>query len=103
MAKIKTLERKRFSILTDDLDQCYACPSPATDINEVYEGAKRKASMRLGCCIPLCRKCHRLFHDYPERFASKYEKECQRKFEELYSYDEFMKNFHYDYLWEERK
>lgn len=102
MNKIKRLEKNRYSILTNDLNTCYSCHLPATDINEIYEGAKRIASMKWGCCIPLCRKCHQLYHNYPIQFASKYEKECQKKFEELYSYEIFMNNFHYDYLWEER-
>lgn len=100
--KLKKIEKNRFSILTEDLETCYNCKSKATDINEIYEGAKRITSIKFGCCIPLCRNCHKLFHYYPTQFASQFEKECQRKFEELYSYEEFMKNFHYDYLWKER-
>ena len=100
--KLKNLEKNRYSILTDDLSICYHCKKPADDVNEVYEGAKRITSIKLGCCIPLCRECHKLFHNHPIQFASQYEKECQRKFEELYSYEKFMSSFHYDYLWKER-
>ena len=63
MNKIKRLEKMRYSILTDDLSRCYICHAPKSDIHEVYEGARRIASMKYGCCLPVCRSCHNVLHN----------------------------------------
>lgn len=97
MPNIRTLERNRFSILTDNLTKCYACPNPKLHINEVYEGAKRIASMKYGCCIPLCYDCHYRFH-HDRQFALKFKKECQKQFIKTYPDLDFISIFHRNYL-----
>lgn len=57
------LERNRYSILTDDLEHCFACAlerrkSKREDLHEVFGGRNRRKSMEYGLVIPLCRKCH---------------------------------------------
>lgn len=97
MTSIKTLERKRFSILTDDLSHCYICGKSKNHIHEIYEGARRIASMKYGCCIPVCNMCHvKLHSDY--NFALLYKQLCQKKFEELYSKNKFIEIFKRSYL-----
>jgi hypothetical protein len=58
MVKIKTLEKNRYSIITDNMDECYICGRPATQKHEVIYGRNRKNSMEDGLVIPLCMNCH---------------------------------------------
>ena len=95
--KLKQLEEKRWSILTDKLDTCYVCPKLKDDINEIYEGARRITSIKNGFCIPLCREHHRMFHECYQ-FALVYKKECQKKFEETHSREEFIELIKRSYL-----
>ena len=95
--KLKQLEEKRWSILTDKLDTCYVCPKPKDDINEIYEGARRITSIKNGFCIPLCREHHRMFHECYQ-FALVYKKECQKKYEETHSREEFIELIKRSYL-----
>lgn len=95
--KLKQLEEKRWSILTDNLEKCYVCPNPKDDINEIYEGGRRITSIKNGFCIPLCREHHRMFHECYQ-FALVYKKECQKKFEETHSREEFIDLIRRNYL-----
>lgn len=61
--KLKKLENKRTSILTDDLDHCIVCGSPKEDINEIFLGRNRLNSIKYGLCIPVCRRCHQMYHN----------------------------------------
>ena len=97
MSKIRTLERKRFSILTNDLNHCYVCGKPKQHINEIYEGAKRISSMKYGCCIPMCFECHKRFHN-DRQFALIYKSECQKQFNKEYPDLDFISIFHRNYL-----
>lgn len=97
MSKITRLERMRFSILTKDLTKCYVCLAPKDDIHEVYEGARRIASMKYGCCLPVCRQCHRRFHS-DRQFALIYKRMFQIEFEKIYSKDKFIEVFKRSYL-----
>ena len=95
MNKIAKLEKMRYSILTKDLTKCYICGKQKQEIHEIYEGAKRIASMKWGCCLPVCRDCHRKLHNNRE-FALKYKKLCQIQFEKLYDVD-FISIFYKNY------
>ena len=97
ISKIKQLEKMRFSILTNDLTKCHLCGNKKDDIHEVYEGARRIPSMKWGCCIPVCRNCHRSLHNNYS-FALHYKQICQQKFEELYSREKFIEIFKRSYL-----
>lgn len=81
--KIKTLEKNRWSLATNDLTKCIECGNPNIELHEVYEGAYRRRSMIYGCVIPLCRKHHNLIHkDY--NFKIKYKRLFKELFEEYY-------------------
>lgn len=97
MNKIKRLERMRFSIITKDLTKCYVCKAPKNDIHEIYEGAKRITSMKYGCCLPVCRKCHMRFHNDRE-FALQYKRLFQKAFNHYYPTLDFVSLFHINYL-----
>lgn len=62
--KLSKLERDRFSILTNNLEHCYACnffeekEIPRDDLHEIYQGKNRQVCMKNGFVAPLCRKCH---------------------------------------------
>lgn len=90
--KIKTLEKNRWSLATNDLTTCIECGKPKDDLHEIYEGAYRKKSMLYGCVIPLCRTCHNRIHtDYEMKI--RYKKMFKKLFEEYYHL-----NFH-DYFY----
>ena len=97
MSKITRLERNRFSILTTDMDHCYVCGAYKQDIHEIYEGSRRIPSMKYGCCLPVCRKCHQRFHNDRD-FALVYKKLFQKKFEEVYPDVDFLSIFYKNYL-----
>ena len=63
---------------------------PAQDCHEIYCGAKRQVSMKNGFCVPLCRFCHMQVTN--NRLADiRLRVECQRKFEETHTREEFLK------------
>jgi hypothetical protein len=63
-SKLKKLEKERYSILTQDLSHCIIHKDKkADDINEIFMGRNRLNSMKYGLCIPLCRYCHRQYHN----------------------------------------
>ena len=98
MIKIKSLERKRFSIIYDNLQKCAECKNTfGVEKNEVYEGSKRTTSMKYGFVVPLCHTCHKRFHNDRE-FALKYKRMFQRSYEQEHSHDEFMELIHRNYL-----
>lgn len=61
--KLKRLENKRYSLLTEDLDHCILCGQPKKDINEIFMGRNRQNSMKYGLCIPMCDRCHHKYHN----------------------------------------
>lgn len=94
---LKALERKRWSILTGSLVQCYICKQPATDIHEVYGGCNRRNSMLYGFCVPLCRNCHQRATFYASENL-KLKVICQKEFEKNHSRAEFMEIIGRNYL-----
>lgn len=95
--KIKNLEKQRYSIITDDLTTCYVCKRPKDDIHEIFEGARRIASMKYGCCLPVCRSCHNKFHNDRD-FALAYKKLFQLEFQNYYPTLDFISIFHRNYI-----
>lgn len=96
-SKLRKLERERYSILTDDMDTCFICKHPASDIHEIYCGAKRQASMRNGFCVPLCRQCHTIItnnwcNDMNLRIL------CQKEYEKTHTREEFLKEIGRSYV-----
>lgn len=89
--RLKTLERNRFSILTEVTDRCYNCHS-TTNLtwHELFEGRNRQLSMKYGCCIRLCLKCHRKLQGND----LKYKIQCKNRFKEVYPDLDFVKIFH---------
>ena len=89
--KLKELERNRYSILTDDVEHCYNCNTPYNlTWHELFEGRNRQLSMKYGCCIRLCWKCHQKLQ-YKDL---KYKIKCKNKFNEVYPELDFVSIFH---------
>lgn len=95
--KIRKLEKNRKSILTGDLKICYICHKKATSMHEIFGGRNRKISMINKFCVPLCFNCHRHTEEYEE--LSKFlQRECQKKYEETHTREDFMKLIGKNYL-----
>ena len=89
------LEKKRFSILTNDFNRCYYCKkeSEKLDIHEVYGGSNRTRSIKNGLVVPLCRFCHR-----NEKIINKLRIQVQKEFEKTHSREEFIKITNKSYI-----
>ena len=96
--KLANLEKKRFSILTDNLEICYICTKrKKDDLHEVFGGNNRKKSMIWGLVVPICRKCHRDW-DSNKELKKEIQQESQRRFEKKYGHELFMAEFKKNYL-----
>lgn len=97
--KLSKLERNRYSIIYKDLTKCCNCRSTYNiQKNEVFEGAYRKTSMKLGMVVPFCDKCHKRFHRDRE-FNLKYKAMFQKEYMKDHSLDEFISIFKQDYVY----
>jgi hypothetical protein len=94
--KLNKREKQRFSIIYQDMTKCAVCGSKPVEINEVFEGAYRQASIKYGMCMPMCHNCHQRFHNDRE-FALYYKIMFQNKFVENNSLEEFLEIFKIDY------
>lgn len=95
--KLRKLEKNRYSILTHNLDFCFICKNPSTDIHEIYGGSNRRNSMKNGFCIPLCRTCHQTLTNEPKK-ALIYKFLCQEQFEKNHTRKEFIDIIGKNYL-----
>lgn len=79
-------EKNRYSILYNDLSKCCVegCLTPyyCVEKNEVYEGAKRSASIKYGFVCSFCQIHHDQFHNNRE-FALLYKKCFKRNLKKL--------------------
>lgn len=93
-----TLEKKRYSIIYQDLSKCCVCGlNNGIEINEVFMGRNRNNSMKYGMCMPLCHEHHEMFHNDRE-MQLYYMKMFQSKFEETNSRENFINIFKKNYL-----
>ena len=88
--KLRKLENNRYSILTNDLEHCYICGEDKDDMHEIYGAGNRRISMMNGFCVPLCRQCH-MFITKDNAISLLLKQQCQRKFEETKTREEFFK------------
>lgn len=60
-SKLAKLERNRYSIITDKLDECYICHRKyeILELHEIFRGRNRQKCMKWGLVVPLCDKCHK--------------------------------------------
>jgi len=112
--KLAKLERKRYSIIFTDLTICCECGlkhgdydirlSSYTTIekNEIYEGAYRQLSMKLGMVAPFCQYCHNRFHK-DILFNLYYKSLFQKEYLKIHSREEFITIFKQDYVYKYTK
>ena len=96
-SKLAKLERKRFSILTNDLEHCFICGKPKNDLHEIFFGRNRLNSIKYGLILPLCRLDHEIMHN-DLKFRKKYFILAQKKFNEVYPDLDFVEIFGKNYL-----
>ena len=97
--KLAKLERKRFSVFTDDMNKCMFC-SATTNLtwHEIFRGKNRSNSMKYGFCLRMCLSCHENNQE-DSQFNNFWHKKTQLYFEEfLGSREEFIKVFKRNYL-----
>ena len=93
------LERKRYSVFTNNLNKCYLCDSTyQVTKHEIFEGRNRRNSMMYGFVLPLCIMCHaRITND--NAFLLIWKRKAQQYFEEnIGTREEFLKIFYRNYL-----
>lgn len=95
--KLRRLETKRFSILTNNLNECYLCGKPKQDLHEIYSSGSRKQSMVYGFVIPLCRLCHQNI-TLNSVLNLQLKQICQKEYEKEHTRDEFLAIIHKNYL-----
>lgn len=92
-------EKDRFSIIYQDLSKCCICGSEqCVEINEVFEGAYRQTSIRLGMVVPFCHKHHQRFHR-DRLFNLKYKAMFQKEYENTHFHEEFIGIFKQNYVY----
>ena len=89
-------EKNRYSIIYQDLSKCAVCGSKSVELNEVYEGAYRQASIKYGMVVPMCKKCHNKFH-LNRTFAMYYKIQFEKEFLKTHTLEEWLDIFKIDY------
>lgn len=92
----------RKSILTDDLSVSYLSGKPAECIHHIFGGSgRRKISEREGFIIPLTHDEHNMTDSsihFNKELDFRIKMECQRKFEEKHSREDFIRLVGRNYL-----
>ena len=96
--KLAKLERKRFSVFTNNMDKCFFCDNPRMDKHEIYRGKNRTNSMKFGFVLPMCRFHHDIYQD--DILFNKYWHEVAQKYyeENIGTREEFIKIFKRNYI-----
>ena len=90
------------SMITDDMAKCFICGSMyKVEKHHVFNGANRKHSEKYKLVVPLCHYHHtgsmNSVHQN-QQMDEKLKRYAQRKFEEKYGHDLFMKVFKKSYI-----
>ena len=95
--KLAKLEKNRFSLFTNNMNNCYFCTAKKDHIHEIFCGRNRQNSMRYGLCLPICKNCHNRYqNDF--NFNEKWHKKGQAVFNIAYPNLNFIKIFGRNYL-----
>lgn len=91
--KLKELESKRFSILTNNLSVCYICKKQIKeDLHEIFGGSNRQKSMIYGLVIPVCRKCHENWK-VDRELKNEIQQKAKIEFLKIYTQEKFREEF----------
>lgn len=78
---------------------CYITGRTDTlQLHHIYGGANRKNSDKYGCWCWLTADIHRAAHDTNQELLKQLRQECQERFEETHTRDEFRRIFGKSYL-----
>lgn len=90
--KLAALERNRFSIITDKMDECYICKrkNVKLELHEVFRGRNRQKCMIWGLVVPSCIRCHS--RTTSDRNLS-LESEAKKIFIKKYGEEKFIEEF----------
>lgn len=96
---------KRYSIITDNLEQCIECGKPNVELHEVFFGSRnRSKSIEDGMVIPLCKEYHHrgnLVGIHKDKELNlKYKRIAEQKWLEHYNktVNDFIKRYGKNYL-----
>ena len=96
--KLRKMEAKRYSILTNNLKICYICnKNEKKDLHEIFVGANRQKSIIWGLVIPVCRKCHREWETNKE-LRKKIQQYAKEEFIKKYTKEKFREEFGKNYI-----
>ncbi len=102
-SKLAKAEKERFSIIYQVLTKCCNCGSKTgIEKNEVFEGAYRQLSIKLGMITPFCKQCHNLFHN-DLIFNLTYKAIFQQEYLKTHTLEEFISIFKQDYIYKLEK
>ena len=97
-AKLRKLERNRFSLFSKDNDCCIICGSSyKLTWHEIFDGRNRANSMRYGLCLRICIKCHETLQN-DKNFNEIWHKKGQAMFVRTYPDLDFRDIFRKNYL-----
>ena len=103
------MAKKRFSLLTDDLDHCIVCGRPREEIHHIFYGYSSKNRLHSeedGLIIPLCNKHHTgsfttnkdaIHHN--EAMDFHWKRLAQLAWEEAHPGESFMKRYGKNYVY----
>ena len=94
-------EKRAKSILQPDEEKvCFISGSRINlDLHHIYHGsANRKLSDKYGCWVWIRHDLHRLLHDKDKDLDKYLQQECQKKFDETHTRQDFIKIFGKSYL-----
>lgn len=111
-------KKRTASILTTDMKHCYVCkrhypksgscelgfisPVSRCEVHHIFFGAYRKLSTEYGLIVPLCYEHHQGTNGVHGKNGHELDislkVEAQKKFEELYGHEEWMRRFGRNYL-----
>lgn len=95
--RMAKLERKRFSLFSEDTTHCYFCHSThQLTWHEIFRGRNRSNSMKYGLCLRMCLSCHERLQDNKE-FNEYWHKKGQTLFEKAYPDLDFVDIFKRNY------
>lgn len=97
------MAKRRLSLLTTDLRNCYICGKPYAEVHHIMFGTGyRPLSEKYGLIVPLCYEHHQgdfgVHGKNGKELNLKLKVKAQETFEPLYGHDEWMRIFGRNYL-----
>ncbi len=79
--------------------ECYVTGSRVSlDCHHIYHGPRRKAADKWGCWVWLRHDVHMELHSGDTELDKRLKRECQERFEEIWSHEKFMEIFGKNYI-----